>query len=141
MSTRRDDVDPASMTSLRARRAGAQFSVSVRGDPAGRWTVLEIEGEMDLQAFPLVPDLVDKNAPRMVFDLSGVSLMDAGGLRALVEAQRRARNAGGYVRLVAPSRSAGRVLRLSACDRYFLTFDTVRDAVAAPIGADPQPAY
>ena len=141
MSTRRDDVDPASMTSLRERRAGAQFSVSVRGDPAGRWTVLAVEGEMDLQAFPLVPDLVDKNAPRMVFDLSRVSFMDAGGLGALVEAQRRARDAGGYVRLVAPSRSASRVLRLSACERYFLTFDTVWDAVAAPIGADPQSAY
>lgn len=141
MSTRRDDVGPASMTSLRARRAGAQFSVSVRGDPAGRWTVLEVEGEMDLQSFPLVPDLVDKNAPRMVLDLSRVSFMGAGGLGALVEAQRRAREAGGYVRLVAPSRCVARVLRLSACERYFLTFDTVRDAVAAPIGADPGPAY
>jgi len=141
MITRRDDVNPASVTNLRARRAGPQFSVCVRGDPAGRWTVLEVEGEMDLQAFPLVPDLVDKAAPRMVFDLSRVSSMNAAGLGALVEAQRRAREAGGYVRLVAPSPSARRVLRIRACERYFLIFDTVCEAVSAPIGADPLPAH
>jgi stage II sporulation protein AA (anti-sigma F factor antagonist) len=131
----------ALVTDLQARRAGgAGFSVSVRGHTAGSWTILEVEGEMDMSAFPLIPDLVGRDTSRIVLELRGVTFMDARGLGAMIEAQRRAREAGGWVRLVAPSRSVRRVLMLTACDRIFLTFDTVDQALSTPDDADPESA-
>ncbi len=135
---RHNDPRLAPVSRLRPRRpGGADFCVSVRAHPAGRWTVLEVEGEMDIRAFPLIPDLVGKDAPRVLVELRRVSFMDARGLGAIVEAQRRARSSGGYVRLVAPARCVRRILTLTGCDRRFLTFDTLDQAVAPPLGADP----
>jgi stage II sporulation protein AA (anti-sigma F factor antagonist) len=143
---RRNGCGSAAVTDLGTRDTGATrdiaepgFSVSVRGHPGGRWTVLEVEGEMDLRAFPLIPDLVGTANPRVVLELHGVSFMDARGLGAIVECQRRALVAGGYTRLVAPSPSVRRVLALTGCDRIFLTFDTIDQAVSAPSDADPRP--
>lgn len=131
MNVQRVNGRPATVTDLRARGAGSGIaSVSVRVDRSGHWTVVEVEGEMDVQLPPLVADLVDSDASRVVFDLRGVTFMDAGGLGTLIATQRRALAVGGCVRLVAPSSSARRLLELTGCDRHFQTFDSLDQALS-----------
>jgi hypothetical protein len=44
------------------------------------------------------------------------------------------------VRLVAPSRSARRLLALTGCGHMFETFDSLDLAVSTPVDAGPEPA-
>ena len=118
---------------------GDGASVSVRVHRASSWTILEVEGEMDLQAQPLVAERVG-DSTRVVLDLHGVTFMDAKGLATLVDLQRRTRRIGGCVRLVAPSPRVWRVLRLTGCDHIFQTFDSLPPAMSFPLETDPEPA-
>lgn len=132
-----DSRGSATGTDLRAPRGGAvEFSVRVRGHPAGFWFVLEVVGEMNRRAFPLIPDLVGGDTPHIVLELRGVSFMDGRGLAAMLEARHRARTSGGWVRLVAPSSSVRRVLELTGYDRMFPTFDTLDQAVSTKMDTD-----
>jgi anti-sigma B factor antagonist len=122
------------------RAAGDGSPVSVRVHRTSCWTILEVDGEVDIQALPLVAERVGGDATRVVLDLHGVTFMDAKGLATLVDIQRRARGAGGCVRLVAPSHSVRRVLKLTGCDHVFATFDSLPPAMSAPWETDPEPA-
>ncbi|GAA4727475.1 hypothetical protein GCM10023350_08040 [Nocardioides endophyticus] len=126
----------AAVVDLWARRASeAVPSVAVRVHRSGSWTVVEVEGEMDVQVVALVADLVGVDTTRVVFDLQRVTFMDAAGLSAVGGSIRhRAMGAGGSVRLVAPSRSARRLLMLAGCARVFPAFDSLEEAMSAPLG-------
>lgn len=124
----------ATVIDLQGRRGDdVGSSVSVRAHHSGCWTVLEVEGEMDIQALPLVADLVHGDVPRVVFELRRVTFMDASGLGMMVDIQRTAQAGGGCVRLAAPSCSVRRVLALTGCDRVFPTFDSLLRALSTPI--------
>jgi anti-anti-sigma factor len=97
--------------------------------------VLEIAGEMDLQAGPLLSDVGDDPC-FVVFDLQGVTFMDCSSLRVLQNTQHRALDAGGAVRLAAPSEHVLRILRLTRLEGAFPVFDSVRDATSR--GVNPQ---
>ena len=122
-------------------RSGSWFpeepSVVIRRTRSGRWLVLEIAGEMDIQAGPLLSD-VGEDPCFVVFDLHGVTFMDCSSLRVLQNAQHRALAAGGAVRLAAASQQALRILKLTHLDRAFPLFDSVLDATSLPIV--PRPA-
>jgi anti-sigma B factor antagonist len=107
-------------------------AVSVRHHRSGRWMVVEVTGEMDLQVFSLMPRLPRKRTAGVVFELGGVTFMDAGGLALLSGTQRRAFAVGGEVRLAAPSRAALRLLELTGSAGVFPIFDSV-DAALAPV--------
>jgi anti-anti-sigma factor len=109
-----------------------QPSVVVRRTRSGRWLVLEIAGEMDLQAGPFLSDIGDDPC-FVVFDLHGVTFMDCSSLRVLQNAQHRALAAGGAVRLAAPSEQVLRVLTLTRLDGAFPLFDSVRDATTREV--------
>ena len=115
-------------------------SLSVRARRSGRWTILEVEGEVDIQALPLVADLVGRDATRVVLELRRVTFMDASGVGMMVDIHRRALEAGGCVRLAAPSTSVRRVLALTGCDAILPTFDSLPRAMSTPIHAAPAPA-
>lgn len=117
----------------RTRDAASPPSVSVRGRRSGAWTILEVEGEMDIQALPLVADLLRGRVVGVVLELHAVTFMDASGLGMMVDVQRRTRDAGGCLRLAAPSSSVRKVLVLTGCDRSFRTFDSLVRAVSAPM--------
>ena len=74
----------------------------------------------------------------VVFELRGVTFIDACGLRTLLECRRIALAAGGCVRLVAPSRQMGRLLTLTGSCTAFSTFHSLLDAVTAPVTEVPQ---
>ena len=110
----------------------------VRRTRSGRWLVLEIAGEMDLQVGPLLYD-VGNDPCYVVFDLHRVTFMDCSSLRALQYVQRRALAADGSMRLAAMSVQVQRILALTRTDRAFPQFETVRDATSFRVtrGRDP----
>ncbi|MCU0491226.1 MAG: STAS domain-containing protein [Chloroflexaceae bacterium] len=66
---------------------------------------------------------------RLVIDLSAVPFIDSAGMAVLVSAMKRARQAGGDVRLVWPTDDAARrILYLTKFDRVFVMADTVEAA-------------
>ena len=113
--------------------SSAKSAVQVRQTRSGRWLVLQINGEMDIQADPLLAYLVDRDFSHVVFELHGVTFMDASGLRVLSEAQRHAAASHGGVRLVAPSRCVRKILTLSGADQEFRVYDTMQEAVSKPV--------
>lgn len=132
-----DDSDRApspSGTLISSRRSPAS-GVSLRYTTAGPWLVVQVVGELDLQAVPLLNTLGGE--PHfVVLDLRGVTFMDCSGLRALENAQRGAVAAGGAMRLAAPSRHVLSLLQHTGLERAFPTFDTVSRATAAPGAGD-----
>ena len=112
--------------------------LSVRLERAGRWTIVDVDGEMDLQARPLVRSLVGDHAKQVVFALQGVTFLDASGLGMMVDTQREAVGAGGCVRLVAPSHAVRRLLILTGSDRLFPVFDSVAEALSSPFVPGPR---
>lgn len=112
-------------------------ALSVRTRPSGAWSIVVVQGEMDVLAEPLVREVLADEATCVVFDLHAVTFLDASGLRVLLGVRRRAVEVGGRVRLVAPSGPVRRLLALTGTDRLFLTLDTVEAAVTTPFGEDP----
>lgn len=136
--TGRGGVRAAGSQARRVRSVASSVSVLVRESQF--WTVLEFEGELDQVARPLVAEVVASDTERYVFDLHAVTFMDARGLGMVIDTQRRALDAGGAVRLVAPSSAVRRVLTITGCCDYFRTFDTVHEAVMSPIDRDRRQA-
>ena len=117
---------------LVAPRSATTVSVHLRS--SSPWQIVVVEGEMDIQVVPLLPDLPGgSGAPQVVFDLLGVTFMDARALGALVDRQRRITREGGCLRLVARSRPVGRLLELTGTSDLFGTFDTLEGALRTPV--------
>lgn len=69
--------------------------------------------------------LLDDGVQKFVLDLSAVPFLDSAGMAVLVSVLKRARAAGGDVRLVWPRQEAAqRILRLTKFDRVFTMADT-----------------
>lgn len=74
-------------------------------------------------------NLLDEGANKLVIDLSTVPFMDSAGMAVLVSALKRARTAGGDVRLVWPqAEGARRILNLTRLDRVFGMNETAAEA-------------
>jgi anti-anti-sigma factor len=111
--------------------------VVVRRTRSGRWLVLEIAGEMDLQAGPFLSDVGDDPCC-VVFDLHGVTFMDCSSLRVLQNVQGRALDAGGSMRVAAASQQVLRILTLTHLVRAFPLFDSVLEATSLPLAPAPR---
>jgi anti-sigma B factor antagonist len=68
---------------------------------------------------------------RIIVDLTGVTFIDSIGLGVLIEAQRRTRSAGGWIRLVCTNPQVLKVLRLTDLDNVFAIDETVEQARVA----------
>lgn len=142
VSSRSGNVMAADPSSLREAfrlgpcahpRGGPEPDVRMRCTSSGAWLVVEVAGELDLQAVPLLDEL-GSDPCLVVLDLHEVTFMDCSGVRALLDARRRAGAAGGAVRLAAPSRHVRRLLELTHLGRAVPTFDSVSEALAEPLG-------
>jgi anti-sigma B factor antagonist len=97
-------------------------------------TVVAVTGEVSLDT---APDLlaafrsVCGARRRIVVDLTGVTFIDSVGLGVLIDAQRRTRSAGGWIRLVCTNPEVLKVLHLTDLDDVFLIVDTVEQARVA----------
>lgn len=73
---------------------------------------------------------VERGIRHFLCDLSDVEFLDSAGMAVLVSLLKRARQAGGDVKLVLPRAEAAlRILRLTKFDRVFDTVDPPADAV------------
>lgn len=76
--------------------------------------------------------LADEGVNRFVIDLAAVPFLDSAGMAVLVSILKRARQAGGDVRLTWPKHdAAGRILRLTRFDRVFEMDESVEAALAS----------
>jgi anti-anti-sigma factor len=125
--------DPGSreVIPLWPRRSPVVDSVSALLNISGGWTMIALYGEMDLQATYLLREVPQSECEGLIFDLHGVTFMDAAGLGALIACHKRMQ-ARGEPRLVAPSTAARRILHLTGTTHAFTTFRTLDAALAAP---------
>ena len=126
----------ASFGPSRRRAAVTAPTVSVHRFWFGSWAVVRVEGEMDVQAGPLVNELIGLEASHVAFELDGVTFMDACGLGILLDLRRRVGDAG-LIQLVAPSEPVRRLLTLTDAERLFPTIVSADRAVAVLLATDP----
>ena len=107
--------------------------VSVLDYPGGA-VVLTVRGHLDLDSAAVLTTtldrVLDRPQPRIVVDLSGVEFCDSTGLSAFVVGHRRAGNAGGWVRLAAPSAWLRRLLDTVGLTPRIPCYPTVAAALA-----------
>lgn len=94
--------------------------------------VIRGEGRLNMVSAPLlreaVTEAIASGRPRIVVDLSGVEFMDSSGLGALVGCLKSARQAGGDLRIAAPSEQVVMVLQLSNLDRILTSYGSPEEA-------------
>jgi anti-sigma B factor antagonist len=90
---------------------------------SGRWTVIRVNGELDLHTSPQLREhvlgLVDDPPVRIALDLSGVGFMDSSSLGTLVTCLKRVRERDGRLVLVGVTGSPMKVFTLTGLDRVF----------------------
>jgi anti-sigma B factor antagonist len=81
---------------------------------------LALRGELDMYTAPLLErelrNAVRSHPSEIVLDLKGLSFVDVSGLRAILDAARRARREGGAVVIANPLPHIVRLLELTAID-------------------------
>jgi anti-anti-sigma factor len=86
--------------------------------------VLSPSGRLDAFEAPslrkICDDFISRGESHFVFDLRETSMLDSAGLAVLVNVLKRARLAGGDVRLIWPeAEAASRILNLTKFDQVF----------------------
>ena len=105
----------------------------VTPEPLEHGTRLALEGELDLATTPILEEsmaAVERDeGPIVALDLTELSFLDASGLKAILNAHRRAIRRGGRgILLLNPSSDIRRLLELTAID---LTIEVMPTAAAA----------
>jgi anti-sigma B factor antagonist len=82
-----------------------------------------LTGDLDVtserQLLIRLRDQIMEFGPELVLDLSQVEFVDSTGLGVLVSAFKSAREQGGHITLLDPSREIGRLLQITGLDRVF----------------------
>jgi anti-sigma B factor antagonist len=96
--------------------------------------VFDLTGSLDIATSPTVRaaliEASERGSHRLIVDLSHVDFLDSTGLGALIGGQRRAKEFGGEVRLVAKEGQILRLLRITGLLKVFAVYATLEDAVA-----------
>jgi anti-sigma B factor antagonist len=108
------------MTSIEAREVDGGVVVA----PSGRLTVVTAS-----QLRSVVADRIAGGDRLIIVDLASTDFVDSSGLGALVSCLKSARQAGGDLRLVAPSEQVAMVLRMTNLDRILQARASVDDAL------------
>jgi anti-sigma B factor antagonist len=94
------------------------FEVTIQEQ--GDTTVVVLRGELDISTASRLDDDLRRieavGPPQLVLDLSGLDFMDSTGLRLLIGADNRARDAGRRLVLVKGNEMVQRVLRVTRLD-------------------------
>jgi anti-sigma B factor antagonist len=108
--------------------------VSVIGNPDGS-VVVAVRGDLDVDSATVLTttldQVLDRPAPRVVVDLSGVDFCDSTGLSAFVVGHKRAAAAGGWLRLAAPGGWMSGLLDTVGLTGRLGIYPSVADALAS----------
>ena len=95
--------------------------ISIRSEPNNEERLVNINGELDIATAPRVERAlrsVESGQPsRIVVDLRGVKFMDSTGLRVILAADLRARQAGRALELVRGPDNVHRIFGITGLDR------------------------
>ncbi len=107
--------------------------VSVVGNP-DESVVVTVRGNLDVTSATVLSTTLDqvleRPHPRVVVDLSGVGFCDSTGMRAFVAGDDRARGAGGWMRLAAPSEWMAGLFATSGLTGRVAVYPSVAEALA-----------
>jgi anti-sigma B factor antagonist len=96
--------------------------------------VFELTGSLDIATSPTVraalTEASERDSHRLIVDLTLVDFLDSTGLGALIGGQRRAKEFGGEVRLVAKEGQILRLLRITGLLKVFAVYATLDEAVS-----------
>ena len=110
--------------------AEQRFSIEV--DEIGEATVVTVQGEIDLATSPRLSaqslDLPERGRTRLVLHASGVSFIDATGIRAFIESRNAILKNGSSFNVV-PSRQIRRLFDLVDLHEMFPGFPSTVDAL------------
>jgi len=91
--------------------------------------VFELTGSLDIATAPTVRaallEASERGDHRLIVDLTKVEFLDSTGLGALIGGQRRAKEFGGDVRLVATEGQILRLLRITGLLKVFSVYPTL----------------
>jgi anti-sigma B factor antagonist len=106
-----------------------EIETSVVGDEV---RVLTLTGRLNMVAAPrlrsAVDEVVETGSPRVVVDLQAVSFIDSSGLGALIAGLKKARQAGGDLRISGLTEQVSTVLALTNLDRVLRPHQSVEAA-------------
>ena len=94
--------------------------------------VVQPKGRLNMVAAPSLRKqlhgIVEGGHARIVVDLSATEFIDSSGLGALISGLKVARQAGGDLRIAAPTRQVRTVLELTNLNRVLHSYDSADDA-------------
>lgn len=102
----------------------------------GSVTILDLEGNLTIGSAEeslrqSVEQLVANDKKFLLVNLANVSMIDSSGIGSLVKSFTHAKNQGGKVKLLKPSRLARQLLSITGLLSVFETFDDEATAVAS----------
>lgn len=99
------------------------MDLALKTDTHDGWTILVVEGELDLHTSPQLQralwDMIDQGTTHVAVDLSGVPFMDSSSLGVIVGGLKRAREQGGDLALMSLQPSPAKVIALTGLDGVF----------------------
>jgi anti-sigma B factor antagonist len=111
------------------------MDLSISSRPVRDWTVVDVQGEVDIFTAPKlreqIGDLVDQGHTRIAVDLLGVAFMDSSGLGALVGSLKRVKERDGVLSLVCAGGPVMRVLSITGLHNVLPVYSTVDEATSA----------
>jgi len=94
--------------------------------------VIRCNGRLNMVAAPAlkvgIEKLVSEGQARLVVDLADISFIDSSGLGSLIAGLKKARQAGGNLRIAEASEQVLTVLRLTNLDRVLHPYPSVEEA-------------
>jgi len=102
----------------------------------GNVTILDLQGNLTIGAAEetlrqRVEELVTDNQKYLLINLENVPMIDSSGIGSLVKSFTHAKNKGGKLKLLKPSRLAQQLLSITGLLSVFETFDDEATAVAS----------
>jgi anti-sigma B factor antagonist len=109
-----------------------EYTVKDLGDGVA---VLHLDGRLNMVSAArlreAVTSTVAKGHTRIAVDLAGVDFMDSSGLGALISGLKTTRQAGGDLRIAAPSEQVKLVLQLTNMERVLMAHERAETAFSA----------
>jgi anti-sigma B factor antagonist len=99
------------------------------------WTVLDVEGEVDLSTAPTLRSRIDElirgGVRHLVVDLSDVGFMDSSGLSVLVSVMKHMEDADGRLAIVCSRDPVLKVFTITGLDRVFAIHGSLAEVTAS----------
>ncbi|MFE9680479.1 STAS domain-containing protein [Streptomyces sp. NPDC002701] len=114
------------------QKAGRPDRLSIEHTDTGGVHVVTVRGEIDHAVSGMLGEsllIADREPPRIVVDLSGVTFMDSSGINAFIGAYQAASGAQGWLRIAAAQEPVLRVLKLVGIDAVIPCRPTLEQAL------------